>query len=66
MEGDVVLRGLVGVDGTVTNITVVEAAHDVLNKAAIEAFSRFRYQPATRNGTPVPSEIRVTVSFALK
>ena len=50
----------------VTSITVVEPAHALLNRAAVEAFSQFRYEPATRNGTPVPSRVRVTVSFALK
>jgi serine/threonine-protein kinase len=66
IEGDVVLRGFVGVDGTVSSITVVEPAHAILNRAALEAFSQFRYEPATRNGTPVPSPVRVTVSFKLK
>jgi len=66
IEGDVVLQGVVGIDGVVTNIEVVKSAHAALSEAAVNAFSRFRYEPGRRNGLPVPSRVRVTVHFGLK
>jgi len=66
IEGDVVLQGLVGIDGTVTNVEVIKSAHAALTEAAVNAFSRFRYEPGRRNGIPVSSRVRVTVHFGLK
>ena len=66
IEGDVVLQGLVGIDGTVTNVEVIKSAHAALTEAAVNAFSRFRYEPGRRNGVPVSSRVRVTIHFGLK
>ena len=66
IEGDVVLQGLVGIDGTVTNVEVIKSAHAALTEAAVNAFSRFRYEPGRRNGIPVSSRVRVTIHFGLK
>lgn len=66
IEGDVVLQGLVGVDGTVTNVEVIKSAHAALTEAAVNAFLRFRYEPGRRNGIAVPSRVRVTIHFGLK
>ena len=65
IEGDVVLQGLVGIDGTVTNVEVIHSAHAALTDAAVNAFSRCRYEPGRRNGVPVSSRVRVTVHFVL-
>src|SRR4030095_530261 len=52
LQGDVVLEGLVGVDGKVRDITVVRSAHRSLDAAARKAFGEFQYGPARRNGIP--------------
>jgi protein TonB len=66
IQGAVILRGLVGADGTVTQIKVIDSAHGVLNDAAVKAFSQFRYEPGTRNGVATPSLVQVTVKFEFK
>jgi eukaryotic-like serine/threonine-protein kinase len=63
VQGDVILEGLVGVDGRVSEITVVRSAHRTLAAAARKAWSEFQYKPARRNGTPEPYRLRKTFRF---
>lgn len=64
--GLVILRGTIGVDGAVSNISVVESPDDTLSTAAAEAFARWRFKPGTdRSGTAVPFEYKVTFAFKL-
>jgi protein TonB len=34
-----------------------------LRAAAVEALKQYRYEPATRNGQPVPAHVTVTIHF---
>ena len=63
VQGDVILEGLVGVDGKVRDITIVRSAHRTLDAAARKAWSEFQYKPARRNGTPEPYPLRKTFRF---
>ena len=53
VEGEVVLSGVIGVDGRVRDIRVVRSVHKALINAARDAWSKYRYQPAQRNGVLV-------------
>ena len=64
VEGEVVLSGEIGVDGKVRNIAFVRKLHAVLDQEAAKAFEEFRYEPARRNGVPVP--VPVTKAFQFK
>lgn len=66
LEGDVVLAGVVGVDGRVSSISVVHSEHDVLTDAARKAWLQFRYKPAQRDGTPVAAPVQQRFSFQMK
>ena len=66
LEGNVILRGVVGVDGKVTDITVVRSVYPLLDMAARKALAEYELQPARRNGIPIPWPMRFTVSFTLK
>ncbi|MEW6338148.1 MAG: energy transducer TonB [Acidobacteriota bacterium] len=64
--GLVILRGTIGVDGSVSGISVVESPDDSLSKAATEAFAGWRFKPGTdRSGTAVPVEYKATFNFKL-
>ena len=65
LEGEVVLSGLVGVDGSVTDIRVERFEHKVLLQAATTAFRKFRYKPAHRNGVAQPARVLATIRFIL-
>ena len=64
VEGVVVLSGLVGVDGRISEIGIVRPAHRLLVEAAQKAFLQWQFKPASRNGQPVPQ--RITREFAFK
>lgn len=63
IEGAVVLKVLVGIDGSVENVHTV-SGDPVLAGAAEYAVRQWRFRPYTANGRPTEFETRVTVNFA--
>lgn len=63
VEGTVTLYAVIGSDGSVSGIRVLEGVDDRLDHYAAVALSRWRFRPATRNGTPVPLEAVVMIPF---
>jgi TonB family protein len=66
LEGDVVLRAIVGPDGRVRDVEVLQAVHPVLDEAARKAVLRYEYRPGRRNGIAESAIVRITVSFRLR
>ncbi|MBD8900140.1 M56 family metallopeptidase [Rhodanobacter sp. DHG33] len=66
-QGTVVLKILVGKDGSPLTITIDPAteASPVLARAAIETAERWRFSPETVDGKPVKGYARVPVTFVL-
>jgi len=64
ISGTVVLRALIGTDGSIENLTLV-SGHPMLAPAAIEAVKQWKYEPFLLNGQPSKVETEVTVNFAL-
>ncbi len=65
IQGVVVLRADVGVDGGISNIRVEKSLGYGLDEKAIECFRKSRFIPATYDGTPVERSIQAAISFAL-
>jgi protein TonB len=66
IRGDVVLRVLVGPDGSVTPVEVLTSPHSSLSDAAKRAVQQWRYRPALRNGVPVSSHAEIKMTFRLE
>lgn len=66
VSGTVRLRGKVRLDGSVYAIEVVSSPSPVLDEAARECFSRWRFQPGILNGEPVEVFTEREVVFALE
>jgi TonB family protein len=64
IEGKVKLKGTIGTDGKVRNVTVV-AGPDELREAAVNTFSHWVYQPYIHHGAPVEVDTTVTVNFSM-
>lgn len=64
IEGDVVLRILVGRDGAIREINPVSGP-PVLARAAMRAVEQWRYAPTLVNGRPVDVITSVTLAFRL-
>jgi TonB family protein len=62
VEGAVVVRGAIAVDGTVKNLHVVEG-HPLLTQAVLDAVRRWRFQPSYLNRVPVEVETVFVVHY---
>lgn len=65
IEGTVTLEAIIDESGMVTNLRVIGSI-PLLDHAAKEAVSRWRYSPTTLNGQKVPVIMTVRVTFTLK
>lgn len=64
IQGVVELEATIGRDGTIQDLRVLQG-HPLLVKAALEAVSRWRYQPTLLNGEPVGVVTEIDVIFTL-
>ncbi len=64
VEGDVTIQADIDAGGNVLGMKVVSGPR-VLHEAAMEALRRWKYDPATLNDQPVPSNTLVTIKFRL-
>ncbi len=65
IEGVVVIKGVTNENGKVIEVKVLQAAHELLNKAAITAVEQWEYKPFIINGKPIPIEFTTTMRFKL-
>ena len=65
LEGEVVLRVLVGPDGRVESAEVESSTSPVFERPAREAMLQVRFTPATRGGQPVRTTLRHRYVFRL-
>ncbi|HXU32885.1 MAG TPA: energy transducer TonB [Thermoanaerobaculia bacterium] len=63
--GTVILQTVIDESGRVINVEVVKGLGFGLQQAAIEAVSKWRFQPATMNGRAVKVFFNLTVQFSL-
>ena len=66
VQGVVILQAIVDCRGHVTNITVLQGLPMGLTEAAIDAISRWRFEPARLDGRPVSVYYNLTVNFRLQ
>ena len=60
--GNVVIDAVVGTSGEVNFISVISGPPS-LRDSAVESLKQYRYEPATRNGQPVPAHVTITIHF---
>ena len=67
MEGVVVLLAEIDAQGAVTRVRVLESSgYGLLDRAAQDGVAKWRFQPATEGGKPVPGAARVPIRFRLQ
>jgi len=64
-SGSMTLLIVVGEDGSVRSIKVLASLSPDLDAKAIDAVKQWKFQPATKKGTPVSVELPVTIDFHL-
>jgi len=65
VQGSVVLQALIGADGIVENLRVLNGPA-ILASAARQAVSEWRFKPIYENGQAVESKATITVNFTIK
>lgn len=63
LEAEVVLKLVVAVDGTVSEVEVLEPAGRGFDEAAAAAAKQFLFTPAQRDGAPIPVAIKYVYRF---
>jgi protein TonB len=64
VQGAVILEAVIDESGAVDRIRVLRSS-PLLDAAAIDAVSRWRYTPTLLNGTPVAVLMTITINFTL-
>jgi protein TonB len=65
IEADIVVTITIAADGSVTTVDVIKGAAEEFDAAAVAAARQQRFEPATRNGEPVPYTLKYTYRFRL-
>jgi TonB family protein len=65
VQGSVVLQALIGADGAVQNLRVLNGP-PILVSAAQQAVREWRFKPIVQNGQAVESKATITVNFSIK
>jgi TonB family protein len=66
IQGEVILRVTIQPDGRVGHISVFKSLEPGLDAKAIKGTRGWRFQPALKDGKPVPVPATIQVSFRLK
>jgi TonB family protein len=64
-QGTVLVSAVVGVDGTAQDMKVVRGLGLGLDQKAVQAISKWKFNPGTLNGQPVPVVAQIEVNFRL-
>ncbi len=65
IEGTVTLRTNVGPDGLVRTVTVIRPLYPSLDRSAVEAMKKWRFEPLIADGQPVSRDLTVDMLFNL-
>lgn len=66
IEGIVLVGALIGKDGRIENIKVIESDNEILDEAAVKAVRETSFTPAQQNGQAVRVWARVPIRFTLR
>jgi TonB family protein len=64
-RGTVILELVVDADGLPRDVKVSRPLSPEFDEAAIDAVKKWKFSPATKDGNPIASQIKVEVSFHL-
>jgi TonB family protein len=63
VAGTVILYAVIHADGSVGNVRVLRGVDERLDRFAMEAVARWKFEPATKNGQPVDVEATFHIPF---
>ncbi len=63
VAGTIILFAIIHADGTVGNVLVLRGVDNRLDKFASDAVAQWKFQPATKDGTPIDVEATFQIPF---
>ena len=66
VQGVVILEAIITTEGDVDDVRVVLGQPHGLTENAIESVLQWKYEPATKDGRPVPVIMAVTITFQVQ
>jgi TonB family protein len=63
VHGTVIVYAVIHADGSVGDVRVLRGADERLDRFATQAVSQWKFDPATKNGTPVDVEATFQIPF---
>jgi TonB family protein len=63
VAGTVIVYGVIHADGSVGNVRVLRSVDDRIDQFASQAVAQWKFDPATKNGTPVEVEATFQIPF---
>lgn len=59
------MHAIISRDGVIERLQIVRSDHPMLDRAALEAVSQWRFKPYILNREPIEVDTEITVNFAL-
>ena len=66
VQGMVEMEAVVRADGSVDRIRIMRSLDPDLNQMAIQALQQWKFAPGYFNGVPIPTLVRVELTFTLR
>ncbi len=63
VSGTVILYAVIHADGSVADVKVLRGVDDRLDRFASDAVAQWKFEPATKNGSPVDVEATFQIPF---
>jgi protein TonB len=64
IQGSVILHAVISREGSIEKLQII-SGHPMLDKAALDAVSQWRFRPYILNGQPIEVETQITINFTL-
>ena len=57
---------VVGTDGSASDVKVTRSLTPDLDKSSIDTVKKWKFTPASKDGSPIPVQIQVEVTFNIR
>jgi len=66
IEGEIIVAALVGRNGAVEQVLILESDDEIFNGSALKAVAVLEFQPAIQNGKPLRTWVRIPIQYKLR
>ncbi|MFT3782182.1 MAG: TonB family protein [Nibricoccus sp.] len=65
LGGEVLVELTIDMSGAVQDVTLIKSTHEALTKAVMDAVSKWKFEPGTKQGLPVNARLQLPFIFSL-